>query len=183
MPTSLKKKAVFLDRDGTIIDDCGFITGVDEVKFFPFTIKALQMLQKEFLLFIVTNQSGVGLGKITLESARHINSYITSHLEEHGIIIQKVYCCSHKRDDNCNCIKPKPYFLNEARECYDIDLSESFTIGDHPHDVTFGTSAGARGLYVLTGHGEKHRSDCPLHTETFANLMDATYRMLSIPSS
>jgi D-glycero-D-manno-heptose 1,7-bisphosphate phosphatase len=165
--------AIFLDRDGTIIEDRGHLSSFDEVVIFPFTFDALRLLQKNFLLFIVTNQSGVALNKVTMAEVARINNLVMESLKSNGIAIQELYCCSHKRDDNCDCIKPKPHFLRLAEKKYGIDLSKSFTIGDHPHDVAFGLNVGATGLYVLTGHGEKHRNDCPESTKSFSNLMDA----------
>jgi D-glycero-D-manno-heptose 1,7-bisphosphate phosphatase len=168
-----KTAAIFLDRDGTIIEDRGHISTSDDAVFFPFTFDALRLLQQHYLLFIVTNQSGVSLGKISFEEATRINNQVIAKLKSEGIIILELYCCSHKRDDNCECIKPKPYFLRLAEKKYGINLISSFTIGDHPHDVAFGRNVGAKGLYVLTGHGEKHRNDCPESTQSFGNLMDA----------
>lgn len=139
------------------------------------------MLQNEYLLFIVTNQSGVGLGKISKEAVTKINSHILSCLQSQGITIQQLYCCSHRRDDNCECIKPKPFFIREAQRDYDIDISGSFTIGDHPHDADFGNSAGGTGIYVLTGHGKKHFNELAPHTLCFENLYDAACWILKKP--
>jgi len=172
------RRAVFLDRDGTLIEDNGYIDRIEDVFIYPFTVDALQLLQKEFLLFIVTNQSGVGLGKISGESAENINQHVRSVLQSHGIKIQRIFCCSHSRDDACECIKPKPYFLLKAMELYNIDIARSYTIGDHPHDVAFGENAGATGLYVLTGHGRKHVEELPPGANIFSNLYDAALWIL-----
>jgi len=156
-----KRKAVFFDRDGTFIEDRGDLRDPGEVVFFPDTEDALRALQKDFLLFIVTNQSGIGKGRITRAEAAAVNAYVERRLLEKGIRIEAVYCCPHRRDEGCPCIKPNPYFLHQAERDFDLNLSESFVVGDHPHDVTLAENAGARGLYLLTGHGMKHRDELP----------------------
>ncbi len=155
--------AVFLDRDGTLIEDRGHLADAAQVAFYPDAVDALRRLQKRFLLFLVTNQSGVARGLITLESVKHVNARVVSYLAEHGVIITDVYVCPHQRSDGCSCIKPNPHFLHKAAARYGIDLGRSFTIGDHPHDVELAHAVGARGIYVRTGHGEKHLKE--LHAD------------------
>ena len=181
MNTGTAKPAIFLDRDGTIIEDRGHLSGCDEVNFFPFTVEALTLLQEHFLLFIVTNQSGISLGRVSREEVDRVNDHVLKHLKNHGIAIQQLYCCSHKRDDHCECIKPKPYFINEAMRAYNLDIAQSFSIGDHPHDVDFCKNAGGNGLYVLTGHGTKHFATVGSDTQCFENLLDAARWVLKKP--
>jgi D-glycero-D-manno-heptose 1,7-bisphosphate phosphatase len=150
------KPAVFLDRDGTIIEDRGHLSSIGEVIFFPETIVSLQNIQKQFELFIVTHQPGVSRGLLTMNDVDKVNSYIVKVLREHGISIRETYVCPHERSERCGCIKPMPYFLHQAANNYAIDLERSYVIGDHPHDVELARNAGANGIYVLTGHGEKH---------------------------
>lgn len=154
---SQKPAAVFLDRDGTIIEDRGHVRDVAEVLFYPATVPALRLLQVRYRLFIVTNQSGVGKGELTLTEANLINDYVVQWLRRHGVLITAVYCCPHRRDEGCICIKPNPHFLEQAAREHGVDLRSSYTVGDHPHDVELAYNAGATGIYVLTGHGEKHR--------------------------
>ena len=153
------RQAVFLDRDGTLIEEHGYISDLSEVVFYPETVDALQRLKERFKLFIVTNQSGVGEEVITLADVERINGYLTEHLAEHGIQIIQVYVCPHSRNDECSCRKPNPYFLYQAAEEHNIDLAGSYVIGDHPSDVELAENAGARGIYLLTGHGAKHRKE------------------------
>jgi len=176
-----KYRAVFLDRDGTIIEDRGHISCTEEVVFYPFSFEALKLLQEKFLLFIVTNQSGISLGKVTREEVDTVNRHIVSALKAHAIAIQQVYCCSHTRSDNCECIKPKPCFINKAVEDYRIDITRSYTIGDHPCDVEFGNNAGATGVFVLTGHGSKHAHELPEPVPCFENLEAAARWILTKP--
>lgn len=157
----LLRPAMFLDRDGTVIEDRGILAEPSDVVFYPDTVDALKRLQDHFLLFLVTNQPGVARGIITLEHVDRVNARILSHLAEHGITITAVYVCPHQRSDGCSCIKPNSYFLHKAAEEHGVDLRRSFTVGDHPHDVELARAVGARGVYVRTGHGEKHLPELP----------------------
>ncbi len=154
-----KKAAVFLDRDGTIIEDNGHLYDVSQVDFFEDTIDSLVRLQKYFDLFIITNQSGVSKGLITIEQVDYINCHVSGYLGDAGIRIVETYVCPHQKQDQCCCMKPKPYFLFEAAKKYGINLEDSFVIGDHPHDVELAKQVHAKGVYLLTGHGEKHRDE------------------------
>lgn len=153
--------AVFLDRDGTLIEDRGHLHLPEQVVFFEDTVPALLDLQETFLLFIVTHQSGIAKGVITAEQAEVVNRHVVACLAEAGVTITQVYCCPHDRSERCQCIKPNPYHLHQAAADYGIDLARSFVLGDHPHDVELGRRAGATGIYLLTGHGEKHRGELP----------------------
>ena len=150
------KPAVFLDRDGTLIEDKGDLNSPAEVEFFEQTVPALQRLQEHFLLFIVTNQSGVAKGQMTLEQVHAVNQHVVDSLRENGVSITAVYVCPHLRADNCHCIKPKPYFLEQAVAEFGVDLLHSYSVGDHLHDVELAENAGGTGVYVLSGHGLKH---------------------------
>jgi len=129
------------------------------VVFYPDTADALKRLQDHFLLFVVTNQPWVARGMSTLDQVNRVNAWVVSRLAEHGVIITAVYVCPHDFKEGCRCIKPRPYFLRKAAKEYGVDLERSFTVGDHPHDVEFARSVGAQGVYVRTGHGEKHLAE------------------------
>lgn len=148
--------ALFLDRDGTLIEDRGHLRHPDEVAFYPDAVAALKSVRDDFLFFIVTQQSGIAQGLLTPEEAAAVNRHVVDTLARAGIVIQDVYCCPHARGGGCDCIKPNPTFLLQAARDYDLDLARSFTLGDHPHDVHLGTNAGGRGIYLLTGHGSHH---------------------------
>lgn len=150
------RKAVFLDRDGTLIEDVGYLKNLDEINFYADVYAALLLLQKAYKLFIVTNQAGVAKGVISFEDVSNVNKAIEDRFRNEGIEITETFVCPHSKDDNCNCRKPKPYFLKEAALKYNIDLSKSYMIGDHPSDVYCAENAGATGIYLFTGHGLKH---------------------------
>ncbi len=173
------RPAVFLDRDGTLIEDRGCLRSPHEAVFFAGTVSALRRLQPHFRLFIATNQSGVGKGELTLDEANQVNSHVVQWLRGQGVEIDAVYCCPHQRADNCACIKPKPFFLEQAAREHRLDLRRSFVIGDHPHDVEFARNAGATGIYVLTGHGRKHRAELRGDNNVVAGIASAAEWILA----
>lgn len=167
------KPAIFLDRDGTLIEDVGYIGKSSEVIFYPYSVDALKLLSEHFMLFIITNQSGIAKGFTTKEEVEDVNRFITEALIEQGIRILEVFSCPHNTEDNCACKKPKTYFIEQASRMYDIDLSLSYIIGDHPSDVQCGQNAGMNSIYVLSGHGEKHRDELEGEMLIFDNLLEA----------
>ena len=168
-----KHPAVFLDRDGTLIDDVGYIKHSSEVSFYSFTFEALSLLQEHFLLFIITNQSGIAKGITTEKEVSEVNKHIINKLKEQDIVIYDTFCCPHRREDNCECMKPKTYFIDKAHQLYNIDLSGSFIIGDHPSDIQCGLNAGVTPIYLLTGHGEKHKDEISKETVICSDLLEA----------
>ncbi len=170
--------AVFLDRDGTVIEDRGHLRLPSDVCLFPDTCAALRALSSRFLFFIVTNQRGIADGILSLADVERVNAHLCGLLAAAGICIRHVYVCPHRREDACACIKPNPFFLHEAAREYQVDLSRSFMIGDHPHDVECAAHAGARGIYVLTGHGQRHRDELPNGFQIARSLSDASSLIL-----
>jgi D-glycero-D-manno-heptose 1,7-bisphosphate phosphatase len=170
--------AVFLDRDGTIIEDCGDLSDPSQVVFFSDTFESLRRLSERFSLFVVTNQPGVAKGTITLQDVDRVNAHVVSCLERQGIRIAATYVCPHERASGCRCIKPNPYFLRKAEHDFGIDLTRSFVIGDHPHDVELAVRAGATGIYVLSGHGMKHQAELPEQTVVTQGIGEATEQIL-----
>lgn len=178
----MKHPAVFLDRDGTLIEDAGFLREVAQVEFYPQTFRALRRLN-DFALFIVTNQSGIAKGHIRTEDARTVNDYVVRRLAEEGSSIRAVYCCPHQRSDGCKCMKPSAHFLRIAANDYDVDLTRSFVVGDHPSDVELAHAAGATGIYVLTGHGHKHRAEIQVPSIVVADIEAAVEVILEVPDA
>jgi histidinol-phosphate phosphatase family protein len=164
---------VFLDRDGTLIEDRGHLQSPAEVAFFPQTVQALRLLRDRFLLFIVTNQRGIAEGLLSHDDADRVNAHVTKRLAEAGVSIAEVYVCPHRRSEGCACIKPNPHFLRRAAEEYRLDLRRSYAVGDHPHDVEFAHNVGACGIYVLTGHGAKHRRELEQNAVVVPGILEA----------
>lgn len=175
--------AVFLDRDGTIIEEFGDLAHPSQVIFYGETFDALRRLGERFALFMVTNQSGVAKGSITLREVESVNAAVVSRLAADGIEIVETYVCPHLRVEGCRCIKPNPYFPLQAQKKHGIDLARSWVIGDHPHDVDLAANCGATGIYLLTGHGEKHRVEVPPGTVVVRGIGEAVEYILKIKPS
>mgnify|MGYP000356045240 CR=1 FL=1 len=171
--------AVFLDRDGTIIEDRGYLSDPAEVVWYEDTVSSLLRLSESFSLFMVTNQSGVGKGFISMEAVDRVNAYVASYLEGHGAPIAATYVCPHDQGAGCRCRKPSPYFPEKAEQDFRIDLGRSFVVGDHPQDVELAENAGATGIYVLTGHGWKHRAEIPEDTIVVDGIGEAAEEILA----
>ncbi len=150
------KKAAFLDRDGTINEDIGWLFSEDKIEFIPGSIEALRILQKQYLLFIITNQPGIEQGVFTQLQCESFSSRYNQILRKEGIIIEKTFFCPHEKHSRCRCIKPATFFIDRITDKYSIDLKSSVTAGDHPHDVEMGKNAGTKTVYLLSGHGRHH---------------------------
>jgi histidinol-phosphate phosphatase family protein len=170
--------AVFLDRDGTLIEDSGYLAHPEEIKYLPGAEEALALLSERFKLFIVTNQPGIARGILTRKQVENVNSAIIRRMASAGARIEEAYYCPHQRSDGCDCIKPRPRFLKLAERTHGIDLKRSFMVGDHPYDVEFAENAGLRGIYVLTGHGRKHLGELPEGVIIAADIKEAAGRII-----
>lgn len=151
---------IILDRDGTLnIDEKGYTHKVEDFKFHDGVIEGLNLLKDNFKFIIITNQSGIGRKYYTKKHMHEFNNHLTNELKKHNIEIEKIYFCPHTPKENCNCRKPKTTFINQAKQEFNINLEESFIIGDHDADVGMGKGNGCKTIYLLTGHGKKHLED------------------------
>jgi D-glycero-D-manno-heptose 1,7-bisphosphate phosphatase len=156
MGTIANNRAVFLDRDGTIMEDANYVGKVDQVVLIPNAAQALKRLQHAgYRLFIITNQSGVGRGFFTREAVESIHAHLDEQFAKAGVRFDRYYVCPHHPEDNCDCRKPKPKFLLDAAREYRLDLSRCFMIGDRASDVQAGVNAGVVSILVLTGVGQE----------------------------
>jgi len=156
-------RAVFLDRDGTIMEDTNYVGDVNRVILIPSALPALQKLQAAgFPLFIVTNQSGVGRGYFTRAAVDEIHAHLDEQFARVGVKFTRYFVCPHHPEDKCACRKPQPKFFFDAAQEYGVDLARSFMIGDRASDVQAGVNAGARSVLVLTGAGREtvENNDC-----------------------
>ena len=151
-------KAVFIDRDGVIVEDVGYVHKIKDFKLVPNAIKGLKLL-KDYRLFIITNQSGIGRGVYKTEDFIEFNNHLLKELKEYNIKIEKTYYCPHKPEDNCECRKPKIKFLKEIKKEYNINLEESFVIGDRKSDIELGKNARCKTILVLTGNGDNIKNE------------------------
>ena len=157
------KRAVFLDRDGTIIEDRDYLKRVEDVVIFPGAALALKQLQDAgFLLFIVSNQSGIGRGYFTLDDVEKVNGYIATELAKSGVKFEKIYFAPEAPEQPSRGRKPSPQFLFDARDEFGVDLSRSYMIGDKLIDLESGWNAGVKkSLLVRTGYGAKVEKVAP----------------------
>ena len=158
--SSKRSKAVFLDRDGTLINERGYLADPSKIFFYPGAATALRRLQRAgFRLVIVTNQSGVGRGYFTLAQAQRVSRRFCELLRRQGVRIDRVYMCPHRPDAGCRCRKPNPFLARKAARELKIDLENSYMIGDQVRDLQLAKNAGLRGVLVLTGGGRAARSE------------------------
>ncbi|HUR97294.1 MAG TPA: HAD family hydrolase [Pyrinomonadaceae bacterium] len=172
METEQRKKAAFLDRDGTLIEEVNFLSDVDDLRVFPFTFEAVKLLKDAgFLVIVVTNQSGIGRG-IYDEAAMHaIHDEIQARLDG---MIDAFYFCPHLPCDGCACRKPNLGMLESAVKDLSVELSDSWMIGDKKIDVETGQNAGTRTALVMTGYGRSHADQLTTKPDVLAeNLLDA----------
>ena len=141
-------QAIFLDRDNTIIIDKGYLKNPEEIEFIPGVLSALRSFQDAgFILVMVSNQSGIGRGYFTESEYEAVHARFVELLEANGIAFAGYYYCPHSPDDNCECRKPKPLMALKAANELNIDLSESYMIGDKDSDIEFGINSGAKACF------------------------------------
>jgi D-glycero-D-manno-heptose 1,7-bisphosphate phosphatase len=155
-------RAVFLDRDGTLIAEVSYLHRPEDVVIFPATPVGLKRLGAAgFKLFIVSNQSGVGRGYFTLADVERVNKHLCHELAGAGVHIEKIYVAPEPPGRPGRGRKPSPQFLFDARDEFDLDLSQSFLVGDKVSDLECGWNAGVKkSILVRTGYGaELERAD------------------------
>lgn len=142
-------KAVFFDRDNTLVIDTNYMHKVEDLKFFPDTFSALKKIQdKGYKLFIVTNQSGIGRGYFKVSDMEKFHNALLSELAKNQIKIEDIHYCPHAPEDKCDCRKPHPKMLLELAEKHQIDLSASYMVGDKVIDAECGFNANANGILI-----------------------------------
>jgi histidinol-phosphate phosphatase family protein len=151
-----EKNAIFLDRDGTLNKDSGYVYKIKDFEILPGVIEGLKMLQDDFIFIIITNQSGIGRGYYTVDDFHAFNNLLVKTLANEGIEIKKTYFCPHLKEVQCDCRKPNTKYIKQAVSEFNIDIKKSWMIGDHPSDVNLGTNAGCSTVFMLTGHGMEH---------------------------
>lgn len=153
-----KNIAVFLDRDGTINEDTGYIDSPERLVFIDGAASAIKKLNsKGFKVIVITNQSGIGRGYFSKEAADAVNKKLEDVLEKQSAHLDGIYYCPHHPDDNCECRKPKIGLLEKARKDLDIDFKKSYVVGDKISDVELAHNIGGKGILVLTGSGKEHK--------------------------
>jgi len=153
--TGALRPAVFLDRDGTISEEVGYLNHVSRFRILPHVADAICRLNEAGLLVIVvTNQSGVGRGYFPESLVHTVHELMTQQLEAAGAHLDAVYYCPHTSVEGCDCRKPRPGMLDRAALEHSIDLHRSFVVGDRHGDIELARRAGACSILVRTGYGE-----------------------------
>jgi len=138
-------KAVFLDRDGTIAKDVPYCSRPEDFELLPGVAEGIKLLNEHgFKVVVVTNQSGIARGYFTEGMLARIHDKMITQLAEHGAHVDAIYYCPHHPDNNCECRKPKPKMVLQAAIDLDIDLSQSYVIGDSEMDVELARQAGCK---------------------------------------
>jgi D-glycero-D-manno-heptose 1,7-bisphosphate phosphatase len=175
----MSQPAVFLDRDGTINEEMGYINHLSRFRLLPQTVPAIRRLNAAGLkVVVITNQSGAARGYFPASLVDEIHAHLKQVLAAGGAHLDGIYTCLHGPDDDCACRKPQPTLMEEAARDLNLDLSSSYAVGDRYRDIETAANAGVKGILVLTGYGlgeyEYLRHTWPTPPVHIApNLMDA----------
>lgn len=146
------KRAVFLDRDGTIARDVHYCRRVEDFELLPTVPEAIRLLNENgFKVVVITNQSGIARGYFTEETLKQIHQKLKDELAKHGVWVDAIYYCPHHPDDGCDCRKPKTALFHRAARELNIDFTGSYVIGDLPMDIEAGKALGCKTVLVTTG--------------------------------
>jgi len=149
------RPAVFLDRDGTIAEEVGYLNHISRFRMFPFVPEAMRRLNDAGMpVIVVTNQSGVGRGYFPESLVHEVHALMNQQLAEAGARVDAVYFCPHVSADGCVCRKPKTGMLELAAREHGIDVKRSFVVGDRYGDIELARNAGGRSVLVRTGYGQ-----------------------------
>jgi len=155
------RPAVFIDRDGTINEECDYVNHINDFKLLPDAGRAISLLNKNnYLVVVISNQSGVARGYFPIELVIETHDLMRRELAKDGAFVDEIYFCPHHLDGvipeyskECNCRKPNTGFIEKARSGLDIDMGGSYVIGDRWLDIECAHNANLTGILVLTGYG------------------------------
>jgi D-glycero-D-manno-heptose 1,7-bisphosphate phosphatase len=150
----MSQPAVFLDRDGTLNEEMGYINHPSRFVLLPQAIPAIRRLNDAGLkVVVVTNQSGAARGYFPAALVDEVHGHLKQLLAAGGARLDGIYACLHGPDEACACRKPKPALMQQAARHLDLDLTRSYLVGDRYKDIETAANAGAKGILVLTGYG------------------------------
>jgi len=157
----MRRRAVFIDRDGTISEEVGYINHPSRYRVFTYSAEAVRLLNNaHYLAILVTNQAGVARGYFVEEMIGVVHNILTEELERGGARLDAIYYCPHHPSMgdapyrlDCECRKPRPGLIRRAVEEFDIDAAQSWIIGDRFGDIELARNAGVRSAFVLSGYG------------------------------
>ena len=186
------RRAVFIDRDGTISEEVGYVNHVSRYRVFPFAAEAVRELHAAgWLAILVTNQAGVARGYFAEEMIGRVHGALAAELEKGGARLDAVYYCPHHPSVgeppyrfDCDCRKPRPGLIRRAAAKLGVDLARSWMVGDRYSDTELARNAGVRAAFVLTGYGRgehEHQSHAWTHRPDLVaeNLLEAVRKIIS----
>ena len=189
----MKSPALFMDRDGTISEEVGYVNHPSRFRLFPYSAAAVQKLnENDWLAIVVTNQAGVARGYFSEDIIVTIHDQMKQQLKKEHAQLDAIYYCAHHPTVgeapyrlDCDCRKPKAGLINRATEDFDIDLPASWMVGDRYSDVELAHNAGLRCAFVLSGYGrgewEYQRAAWKLQPDLVCeNLLEAVESILSL---
>jgi D,D-heptose 1,7-bisphosphate phosphatase len=162
-----KNTAVFLDRDGTINEEVGYLDSLDKLKIIPSAYEAIRLINESGMkVVVISNQAGVARGFFTEDFVKITHEHLQTALRQQGATIDNFYYCPHHPTEgiepyrkDCNCRKPAPGMLLRAVQDLNIDLTRSYLVGDRFNDMEAGKKIGVRGILVKTGFGQSLLQD------------------------
>lgn len=188
-------RAVFIDRDGTISEEVGYINHASRFRLFPYSAAALkQLYENGYLAIVITNQAGVARGYFSEDMVQNIHQRMTDELKASGAMLDAIYYCAHHplvgeppyRLD-CDCRKPKPGLLLRAARDFDIDLAQSWMVGDRYSDIELAANAGVKSALVLSGYGrgewEHQRDNWTIKPDLVAEDLLEAVRLIGSPEA
>jgi D-glycero-D-manno-heptose 1,7-bisphosphate phosphatase len=187
----MSRPAVFLDRDGTLVEEAGYLDRLERLVFFPYSVDAVRLLNRANLaVVIVTNQAGIARGIFKDSFVAEAHRHIASRLSAGGARVDGFYYCPHHPEavieeyrKSCDCRKPQPGLLKRAASDLDLALDRSFVVGDRWHDLEAGERVGARGVLVRTGYGKTEEASPHANVKPSAivdNVMEAVSWILRV---
>lgn len=176
------RPAAFIDRDGTLVEEVNFLSRIDDLRIFPFTAEAIRLLKEsDFLVIVVTNQSGIGRSIYDGVAMHKIHDEMQRQL---GGSIDAFFHCPHLPGEGCRCRKPNLGMLEDAAQVFDIDMSRSWMIGDKKLDSQTGFNAGIKTALVRTGYGRTHEPLLERKPNVIANdLLQAVVQILKLENA
>jgi D-glycero-D-manno-heptose 1,7-bisphosphate phosphatase len=191
----MKRRAVFIDRDGTISEEVGYINHPSRFRVFPYSAPAIRLLNESgWLAIVVTNQAGVARGYFPEEMIRSVHEQLKRNMESDGARLDAIYYCAHHPSVgeppyrlDCDCRKPRPGLISRAVAEFDIDAEQSWMVGDRYSDVELARNAGVNSAFVLSGYGrgewEHQHSSWKQQPDLKAeNLLEAVEAIISKPA-
>lgn len=175
------KPCLFIDRDGTLIEERNYLSDPEQVALIPGAAEAVRKAREAgWLVVVLTNQSGVGRGYFTLEDVARVNRRVEEMLAQEGAGLDGIFVCPHSPEEDCPCRKPRPGLVEAAARQLPVDLRRSWMVGDKPADLELARNAGLRGALVRTGYGKAAAAQSAEMAEfVAADLGEAVRRILA----